>query len=614
MYFRPQRPELDRAATTSAPAEAPFGRPAGEANAADRPADGEDEVGHGRRLAARLGLGFLDRLVVEPEPADRPPPDPEVFRRADRMLLGHGDAAILVTAPEGEAVALLADHLARHPELRPRVAIAAPREIRRALIERHAAALARRAVGAVLDRDPRHSAARTASPAQIALVAALVVAWGAAAFDLSRTLLAAWTLLFLAIGLIRAHVADTVGTPAAHPPLAEADLPRFAVLVPLYREAEVIDDLVAALARLDYPADRLDLRLVLEADDVETVRAAEAAVVGTAVEIIVVPPVAPRTKPKALNFALACVDADIVTVFDAEDRPDPDQLRKAAAAFRAGGPDLAVVQAALEIDHAEPDRPWLVRQFEIEYAMLFHGLLPWLATRRLFLPLGGTSNHFRRTALAVIGGWDPHNVTEDADIAARLMRHGFRADVIAAATLEEAPLDLPRWHAQRVRWMKGWMQTWLAHVRRPWIARHPAGPLARLSFHLLIAGQLASVLVFLPSAALLLAQVTGLLPFLVDRDFAGDLLLVSGLLAFTSGLAGSLVLARRVDGRAAAGRRRFRLFDILTMPAYWCLISIAAYRALAELIAAPHRWNKTDHGFAERASDLAVAETDRPAA
>ncbi len=550
-------------------------------------------------------------------PPETEPPAPEVFRRADRLLLGEGDASILVAAPTDEAIGPARDLLARHPETARRVAVAAPREIRRALVARHSLALVRRAVRAILDREPLHSAARSVSPFQATVVALLAGSWLLAALRLSDAVLTVWTALFLGVGLLRAHIADTLPTPRPPEPIDDADLPRFAVLVPLHREAAVLPDLVAALMRFDYPADRLDLRLVMEADDFETLAAAEVAIASTPVETIVVPPAEPRTKPKALNFAFACVDASFVTVFDAEDRPDPDQLRKAAAAFHAAGPDLAVVQAALEIDHAESDRPWLVRQFEIEYAMLFHGLLPWLARHRFFLPLGGTSNHFRRAALEDIGGWDPHNVTEDADVAVRLMRRGWRADVLAAATLEEAPLDLARWHAQRIRWLKGWMLTWFVHMRRPARFHREVSLLGAVSFHLVLAGQLVSVLVFLPSLVLFALEALGLLPLFGDRGFFGDMVLMAGLLGFTSGLAGSLVLALRVAPRSfTAHRRRFRRFDVLTMPFYWCLVSIAAYRAVGELAVAPHRWNKTSHGLATRASGPTNAaggeETNRP--
>ena len=563
-----------------------------------------DEDRPWRRLAARLGVVHLDHVDPTPEPASCPPPDPEAFRRTQALLLGEGEAAILVTAPGADDLPAVEDFLRRHPDQRRRLAIASPREIRRALVARHSAALVHRAVRAILDRDPLASAAGAVSGLQVVVIVAVAAAWLAGVLDLSRTLLAIWIGFFLGIGVLRALLAEAMVDPPVHAAVPEAELPRFAVLVPLHREAAVVGDLVAALSRLDYPADRLDLRLVVEADDAETRAAAEAAVGGTPVEILAVPAAEPRTKPKALNFALACVDAPFVTVFDAEDRPDPDQLRKAAAAFRAGGPDLAVVQAALEIDHAEGARPWLVRQFEIEYAMLFRGLLPWLARRRLFLPLGGTSNHFRRAALAEIGGWDPHNVTEDADIAVRLLRRGRRAEVIAASTLEEAPLDLRRWYAQRVRWLKGWMQTWLVHMRRPLRFHREVSPLAALSFHLLVAGQLASVLVFAPSLVLLLAGIFGFVPLFDDRTFVDDILLMAALLGFSTGVAGSLLLARRIAARGAAGRRRhrFRTLDLLGMPLYWCLISVAAYRALGELVTAPHRWNKTTHGLAERPS------------
>ena len=569
-----------------------------------------DEARPWRRLAARLGIAFRERIDVVPLPADVDPPAPEAIRRADRLMQVDAREPTLTAAPGADLVPPMAELLARHPGTAHRVAIATPREIRRALIERHAPALARRAVRSVIDHDPDLSALRPASLVQLALLPGVALIWLAGALAFSETLLVGWTVFFLTLGLLRAHIADALPEPVDHPPVSEEALPRFAVLVPLHREAAVVGGLVAALSRLDYPPDRLDLRLVLEEDDLDTRATAEAAVAGTPIETIVVPAIEPRTKPKALNFALACVDAPFVTVYDAEDRPDPGQLRRAAAAFAAGDPELAVVQAALEIDHAENDRPWLVRQFEIEYAMLFHGLLPWLARHHLFLPLGGTSNHFRRTALAAVGGWDPHNVTEDADVAVRLMRAGWRADVVGGATSEEAPLDLPRWRAQRVRWLKGWMVTWLVHMRRPIRFHRAVGLFGALSFHLILAGQLVSMLVFAPSLVLLAAQGAGVVPLFGDRGFGADLLLVAGLLGLTAGSAGSLVLASRVETRiAAAHRRRFRLFDIATMPVYWCLVSLAAYRALGELVRAPHRWNKTTHGLAERRSDATATST-----
>ncbi len=550
-----------------------------------------------REIADRLGLPFLDDVAADPPSEGDEPPLPAAFARAEAALLGVGPHALLVVAPTPPQRELIADFLARHPGERRRVAVATPRAIRRALIERWGEVLTRRAVRAILDHDPALSAAARPRPRQLLATTGLLVLWAASVTGTVPSLLAIWTAAFLAIGLFRLLVADLV-TPSAPEPTAEADLPAYAVLVPVYREAPVVADLVAALARLDYPADRLAIRLVVEADDVETRRAAERAVLGDPrFDVVVVPPSRPRTKPKALDFALATVAADYVTVYDAEDRPEPDQLRRAVAAFAAGRPNLAVVQAALEIDHAARARPWLVRQFEIEYAMIFDGLLPWLAARGLFLPLGGTSNHFRRDALVAVGGWDPHNVTEDADVAVRLARAGWCAGVFASRTREEAPTELRQWFAQRTRWMKGWMQTWFAHMRAPRRFHRELGLLDSLTFHVVLTGQILSAVSYLPSVVVFALQMLGVVDFLGDQTLDADVLGLSAVGAFATGVLGAFILAVRVSPHTG---RAFRLTDILTMPIYWCGVSLAAYAAILELVRAPDRWNKTPHGLAAR--------------
>lgn len=503
---------------------------------------------------------------------------------------------LLACAPHPAGVDLIRAFLRDHPDRRHHLCVATPREIRRALIERWSGVLTERAVGAILDRDPAQSAA-TPGFGRLVAASGVLGLWGVSLGSSEPRLLAAWTAVFLAIGLLRILVAE-IRPPRPPPVIAEAALPRYAVLVPVYREAEVVEDLVAALLRLDYPRDRLAIRLVVEADDLDTRRVAERAVAcDAAVDVVVVPPSRPRTKPKALNFALATVDAALVTIYDAEDRPDPDQLRRAVAAFAAGPPDLAVVQAALEIDHAPSDRSWLVRQFEIEYAMLFHGLLPWLAERRLFLPLGGTSNHFRRDVLVAVGGWDPHNVTEDADIAVRLVRAGWHSGVVASRTREEAPTAPRQWLSQRTRWMKGWIQTWCVHMRAPLRLHREMRMIDAVAFHAVLTGQILSAVSFLPSVVILGLQITGVLPLFGDQTLDADVLCLSALGAFATGVLGTFILAMTVVPRAG---RHLHLFDVLTMPVYWCGISLAVYAAIVEFALAPHRWNKTQHGRATR--------------
>lgn len=248
----------------------------------------------------------------------------------------------------------------------------------------------------------------------------------------------------------------------------DAELPIYTILVPLYREAHMLAP------------------LVLEAVDRDTLAAAQALHLPGNIEIIVVPELHPRTKPKALNYALPLARGEYLVIFDAEDRPDRDQLRRAYASFRRGSPNLACVQAALNIYNARDT--WLTRQFTLEYCALFDALLPALDRLRLPVPLGGTSNHFRMSALKWLMAWDPFNVTEDADLGMRLARSGYRCAMLPSTTYEKAPPRLSSWLRQRTRWLKGYVQTWLVHMRSPRRLWRELGPRGFLGFQTVVGG------------------------------------------------------------------------------------------------------------------------------
>jgi hypothetical protein len=238
--------------------------------------------------------------------------------------------------------------------------------------------------------------------------------------------------------------------------VSDEELPTYSIVIALYREATAVAGLVKAIRKLNYPLEKLDVKFVLEADDHDTRKAIERLRLGPPFEIRFAPAGGPRTKPKALNAALPFVRGSFVAVFAAEDRPDPDQLRMALEAFTAGGERLACVQARLTIDNTADS--WLTRVFTAEYAGLFDVFLPGLAAWRLPLPLGGSSNHFRRAVLFQIGAWDPYNVTEDADLGMRLARLHYHTGVISSTTYEEAPARFHPWLKQRTRWFKGWIR------------------------------------------------------------------------------------------------------------------------------------------------------------
>ena len=261
-----------------------------------------------------------------------------------------------------------------------------------------------------------------------------------------------------------AAVASCRGDPDA-PALPDADLPVYSVVVALHREADVAARLVAALDGLDYPRAKLDILLVLEEGDWATIAALRALDLPGRYRIILAPDGQPRTKPRALNVALPLARGDLLTIYDAEDEPEPGQLRAAAARFAVAPAQIACLQGRLAIDNFADG--WLARLFALEYAALFDVLNPGLAALGLPIALGGTSNHFRTPILRRVGGWDAWNVTEDADLGLRLARCGYGVEALASATHEEAPARLAAWLGQRRRWLKGWMQTLAVHFRDP---------------------------------------------------------------------------------------------------------------------------------------------------
>ena len=246
--------------------------------------------------------------------------------------------------------------------------------------------------------------------------------------------------------------------------LADAELPVYSVIVAMYREGAVIPKLIAGLDAFDYPRAKLDIKLVIEAGDEETLRAIVAQRLPPRYDVIVVPPGKPRTKPRALNVALDVARGELVCVYDAEDEPAPDQLRRAAARF-AEEPTLDVLQGKLAIANWRDG--WLSFMFAVEYAVLFELINPGLSALELPVALGGTTNHFRAATLRRVGGWDAWNVTEDADLGLRLARFGARVGALDSLTVEEAPNDFGNWFRQRTRWQKGWMQTTIVHTREP---------------------------------------------------------------------------------------------------------------------------------------------------
>ena len=407
--------------------------------------------------------------------------------------------------------------------------------------------------------------------------------------------------VFLTISCWRVLLVVISRRPQA-PPSEAGRLPRYTVVAALHDEAEVVGQLIERLARLDYPQDRLQGLIVLEPHDTATLRAAEAVERPAWLEILVAPPGRPQTKPRALNCALARATGELLTVYDAEDDPDPGQLREAAARFAADGDGrLACLQAPLRIRRAADSRtPFLDRQFAAEYAALFETALPGMARLGLPFPLGGTSNHFRVEVLRAVGGWDPYNVTEDADLGFRLWTQGWRLGVLTRPTWETPPGEMYDWLPQRTRWLKGYMQTWGVHTRRPW----RLGLRGLIALVMTVGAGLTSAAVNGPSmawvtATVLVAVMAGQAP--TAPAYALSVLIVGCAAAW---------LACRIGARRAGVP--YGPVDMVTAPAYWSLLSLAMGHAVWRLVWQPFAWDKTRHRCEPPAHGHAVLDEAAP--
>lgn len=390
-----------------------------------------------------------------------------------------------------------------------------------------------------------------------------------------------WSFFALVIGwrfglLVAALVSRIVEREPA--PLRD-ELPIYSVLVAVRHEANMMEQLGRNLSALDWPAEKLDVMILVEDDDDETLQAAFDARFPPGTRVLTVPPGTPMTKPRALNFGLAHARGDFVTIYDAEDRPEPSQLKAALRAFDEGGPGVVCVQAPLVATNASAG--WLQAHWALEYRVQFGIIVRALARLSYPVMLGGTSNHFRRRDLIAIGAWDAWNVTEDADLGIRIARMGGFTASIDTPTYEAGPPKFSIWLTQRSRWIKGYMQTWLVAMRNPWRLMSELGLMRFLAVNLTLGGALMSALFYGPMSLLILISLTS------------DMVLMN-LIGF--GIFGLGLIVGFLTDALAPGRWSFsRVVAVVTRPFYWPLHTFAAAKAVYGLAVRPSFWAKTPH-------------------
>lgn len=501
-----------------------------------------------------------------------------------------------------------------------RVRLVSPAAFKRLLIRRASVALTHGAVELLRTKWPMYSASNRRPIGLYLFVMAFIgislLGFADAASGAKLFLSAAISLPFLFICFSRLFAALENVTEPLHNQDSDEDWnaqrewPTYSVLVPLYREERAVPGLVSALRSMDYPPDKLEIFFLTEAEDRTTRRALEEFGAEEIGIILETNGPGPRTKPRALQMALPLSTSQYVTVYDAEDRPDPYQIKKAVRAFESEHERVGCLQAKLVIRNSEEN--FLTKQFALEYAAHFDGLLPYLAGFGVPLALGGTSNHFRREALEMVGGWDPFNVTEDADLGLRLSRFGWASSILHSHTYEEAPEQFKVWLSQRTRWFKGWMQTLEVHSRHPLRLLRDMG-FAHAVLSLSVTGAFVFSALIHPIVAIwLLTQLVGV--------FVGDTAPTSehlGILVLT--VANTLIAyVSTILLYAATSKRRGLSLSagaLALVPFYWFCQSIAAYRAVFQFLFDPFRWEKTPHGLSQVCNEFdetIVPDESRP--
>jgi cellulose synthase/poly-beta-1,6-N-acetylglucosamine synthase-like glycosyltransferase len=600
------------------------------------PAQLDEVVALAERWSVRLGDALLARNWIEPrlyyeayaQNFDLPfvdlldePPDrallsaDDVDTYAHRLTMPwrrHDGRLAIATAEPGPETLLFARH---HWGTAIEFVVVSKFDIIFAIQTAFAGSLSHRAVHELAELDPDMSAQTVFTPGQITfgyvLLSLTLLGFAFAPIATLIALNIAMGMFYLGNFIFKGILVSVGGRRSAATDeaiaiearaLREEDLPVFTVLVPMFREAKMVPGLARALRALDYPLGKLDIKIVLEVGDRETIEAARTLGLEGVFEIILVPPSHPQTKPKACNFALRFARGEYLVIYDAEDRPEPDQLRKVVATFRRSPRNTACLQCRLNYYNAAEN--WLTRMFTLDYALWFDHMLPGLERLNMPIPLGGTSNHFRTAVLRELHAWDPFNVTEDADLGIRIGQKGYRVGVVDSTTFEEASCQTGNWIRQRSRWIKGYMQTLLVHTRRPLHLIRHAGPLGFLGFVFFIGGTVLTGLLNPIFWALYLC-------WLVASVGSFDMLFPPILLflALFNLLAGNGAFIY-LTMLAPIHRRWLDLIPYsLTVFGYWVLTSIAAYKALYQLLRDPFFWEKTHHGVSQYSAPEFSAET-----
>ncbi len=377
----------------------------------------------------------------------------------------------------------------------------------------------------------------------------------------------------------------------------------FTAILPARHEQGVIGETVRRVWEANYPKDLLEVVVVCEQSDTETIEEAQRAVaeIGHPNARVLTFTDGPINKPHGLNVALRQTSHQVVTIFDAEDDVHPDIFQIVNTIMERDG--ARIVQAGVQLMDFQSS--WYAVHNVLEYFFWFRSRLHFHATVGV-IPLGGNTVFIERALLEAVGGWDERCLTEDADLGIRLSALGHRIAVTydpEHATREETPPTLAGFIRQRTRWNQGFLQVLRKGVWR----QLPEWRQRLLAFYTLATPfiQALSGLLWIPALVMMVAVKVPVVIAMLS------LLPLYGLgFQYITGLIGLWEFA-------AVYQLRLRPRDLLVFTLgffpYQLLLSLAAVRAVYREARGLTNWEKTAHTGAHREPRPALAGTAVPA-
>ncbi len=363
------------------------------------------------------------------------------------------------------------------------------------------------------------------------------------------------------------------------------EFPLVTILVPLKQENEVIHQTFSAISNLNYPSSSIQGIIIVESTDTLTKKSIETSIIPDGFEVMEIPTLPPFTKGRAIQRALLVAKGKYITIYDAESRPEPNQVIKAVEILEKEK-GKTCLQSIIRIENAKENE--ITSFFASEFWDWYDKRMVNLHKRGIPFGLGGNSFFLATETLKEVGGWDPFNVTEDAELTVRLIKNNVDIKLMNSITHEACPSTMKNWIKQRTRWSKGLLTTSIIHLISGKFGFK--GFTFKQWYHFWLRMYVGNLIPFFFAFIFIL--------FLFQSFSYENFVLVNIVLAIN--LVPSLIVSMWADKKnfntMGIKIRIHNLFAVTLI--YWGMYLWAGFRANYEFLFSPLKWHKTDHSNA----------------